>query len=78
MELVQCLRCFYQKKVECLADVNSCNFDMFKSYFHFMKDHGILLPPSQYEANFVSSEHHNDLIDQTIDTFSKFLDHYDY
>ena len=44
----------------------------FNQYFHFMKDHNILIPPSQYEANFVSSEHDDKIIQTTVDVFSKF------
>ena len=68
---------FTNQSVARLADVNACDLDMFKTYFHFMKDHGILLPPSQYEANFVSSEHSDELIEKTISTFTLFLEkHY--
>ena len=68
---------FTNQSVVRLADVNACDLDMFKTYFHFMKDHGILLPPSQYEANFVSSEHSDQLIEKTIDIFKLFLEkHY--
>ena len=34
---------FTNQSVARLADVNACDLDMFKTYFHFMKDHGILL-----------------------------------
>ena len=64
---------FNESKVNSLSDVNRCDFDMFKAYFHFMKDNGILLPPSQYEANFVSSEHNDAIIDKTIAIFNDFL-----
>ena len=41
--------------------------------FHFMKDNGILMPPSQYEANFVSSEHNQKVINKTLTVIDKFL-----
>ena len=56
-----------------LSDVSQCDMDQFKKYFHFMKTEGIIIPPSQYEANFVSSEHNDDVIDQTLNAFEKFL-----
>jgi len=31
-----------------------------------MKDSGVLLPPSQYEAWFVSAAHDDEVIDETI------------
>ena len=64
---------FNESEVNSLSDVNRCDFDMFKTYFHFMKDNGVLLPPSQYEANFVSSEHNDGIIDKTIAIFNDFL-----
>ena len=56
-----------------LNDVNKCDMDKFKDYFHFMKDHGVLLPPSQYEANFVSSEHNDEIIEKTVECFNLFV-----
>ena len=67
---------FFSAKIpQSLTDVSACNMDQFKQYFHFMKDHGILIPPSQYEANFVSSEHNNDVVDHTIKVFEKWVSH---
>ena len=49
---------------------------MFSRYFTAMRDRGILLPPSQFEAAFISSAHDVRDIDQTIqaaeDSFSAF------
>ncbi|MFT7621390.1 MAG: glutamate-1-semialdehyde 2,1-aminomutase [Myxococcota bacterium] len=52
--------------VATLADVQVCNFDHFKAYFHAMRDQGVSLPPSQYEANFVSTAHDASAIDFTL------------
>ena len=38
----------------------------FKRFFHGMLDRGVYLPPSQYEAAFLCSEHSPALIDQTL------------
>ena len=48
---------FRDKAPENLIEVNQCDFDMFSRFFKFMLDNGILLPPSQYEANFLSVKH---------------------
>ncbi len=39
----------------------------FAKFFHRMIEHGIYLPPSQFEAMFVSVAHGDDAIDATID-----------
>ena len=41
--------------------------DKFKAYFHGMLERGIYLPPSGYEANFVSMAHSADDIERTIE-----------
>ncbi|WP_428940551.1 glutamate-1-semialdehyde 2,1-aminomutase [Fontivita pretiosa] len=48
------------------ADAVACDRDRFKTFFHAMLDNGVYLPPSQFEAWFVSLAHSEDLIDQTI------------
>lgn len=45
-----------------LSDIN-----FFKSFFHAMLDRGIYLPPSQYEALFVSSAHSDADLSRTIE-----------
>ncbi|MEJ2344716.1 MAG: glutamate-1-semialdehyde 2,1-aminomutase [Gammaproteobacteria bacterium] len=47
--------------------VNSCNQDRFKLFFHGMLNEGIYLAPSAFEAGFVSSAHSAADIDATLD-----------
>jgi glutamate-1-semialdehyde 2,1-aminomutase len=42
------------------------NIKAFGKFFHAMLERGIYLPPSQYEALFVSAAHTDDDIDRTI------------
>jgi glutamate-1-semialdehyde 2,1-aminomutase len=49
------------------SDVSQCNFEQFNAYFHGMRDLGINLPPSQYEACFVSAAHDQIDIEGTLD-----------
>jgi glutamate-1-semialdehyde 2,1-aminomutase len=44
----------------------SCDTDAFAVFFRAMLDQGILLPPSQFETWFVSAEHDDNCIDETI------------
>ena len=58
---------FTAREIQNLDDVNHCNFDAFKQYFHNMLNAGIYLAPSQYEAGFISLAHDDSLIQQTLD-----------
>ncbi|NQZ66976.1 MAG: aminotransferase class III-fold pyridoxal phosphate-dependent enzyme, partial [Lentisphaeria bacterium] len=40
-----------------LDDVQGCDFDRFKDFYHKMLAAGIYLPPSQYECAFISAAH---------------------
>ncbi len=54
------------KNVSRFAQVQNCNLDRFKQFFHLMLDEGVYLAPSAYEAGFVSSKHTEQDIDDTI------------
>lgn len=45
----------------------ACNTQSFATFFHAMLNAGVYLPPSQFEAWFVSLAHSNDDIDATIE-----------
>ncbi|MEX1071113.1 MAG: glutamate-1-semialdehyde 2,1-aminomutase [Anaerolineales bacterium] len=47
--------------------VVSCDTNRFSEYFLTMLENGVYLPPSQFEANFVSLAHSNDVIDKTLE-----------
>jgi len=49
------------------ADVLQCNTVAFGKFFRAMLDRGVMLPPSQFEAWFISTAHTEGDIDQTID-----------
>ncbi|MEM9445092.1 MAG: glutamate-1-semialdehyde 2,1-aminomutase [Verrucomicrobiota bacterium] len=52
--------------IDNLNDVKAANLDQFKSFFHFMLDAGIYLPPSQFETCFLALAHGDDEIEQTL------------
>ena len=64
---------FSNQPIQNVDDVNACDMGMFNRYFHYLKDNGILIPPSQYEANFVSSEHSDDIVQYTIRVIAQFI-----
>jgi glutamate-1-semialdehyde 2,1-aminomutase len=49
------------------ADVTQCDTQAYGRFFRAMLDRGVMLPPSQFEAWFVSTAHTEGDIDQTID-----------
>ncbi len=49
-------------------DAKACDHDKFKAYFQGMLERGIYLPPSGYEANFVSLAHSDEDIERTIES----------
>ena len=56
------------ESVTTLADVEACDADRFKRFFHGMLDRGVYLAPSLFEAGFLSITHTTDILDRTVDT----------
>lgn len=48
-------------------DMQACDHDRFARFFHCMLDRGVWLPPSGYEAMFVSSAHDEEAIGHTLE-----------
>ena len=65
------------QKVESLSQVQSCatgnNGELFKRFFHAMLEAGVYLPPSPYEACFVSAAHDATAVEQTLEAARKAL-----
>ncbi len=55
------------RPVRNFADVSACDHERFGRWFHAMLERGIYLPPSGYEAWFVSMAHDADDIDRTVE-----------
>ena len=49
------------------ADASSQDTDVFKAFFHAMLDQGVYLPPSAYEAWFLSAAHDDRALQHVID-----------
>jgi glutamate-1-semialdehyde 2,1-aminomutase len=49
-------------------DAKESDTEAFARFFHLMRDAGVLLPPSQFEAWFVSAAHDDAVIDATLQT----------
>jgi len=58
---------FIDRPVRNLADAQAADHRRFATFFHAMLERGVHLPPSGYEAWFVSLAHDESAIDQTVD-----------
>jgi glutamate-1-semialdehyde 2,1-aminomutase len=53
--------------------VKQSNTHYYAAYFRKMLEHGVYMPPSQFEAAFVSLAHREDIITHTIEAASEAL-----
>jgi glutamate-1-semialdehyde 2,1-aminomutase len=59
---------FSQRRVRNFADAQACDHALFAKFFHAMLDRGVWLPPSGYEAMFLSAAHDDDAIATVIES----------
>lgn len=59
------------QKIESLFDVQQCNIELFKKFFHHALAEGIYFAPSAYEAGFLSSAHQEQEIQLTLNAVEK-------
>ena len=64
---------FCKGPVESFADVSRTDTEFFSRFFHGMLAEGVYLPPSAFEAWFVSHRHDDSVIQRTIDAADKVL-----
>jgi glutamate-1-semialdehyde 2,1-aminomutase len=55
-----------QREVTSFEQVQACDLQRFKHFFHGMLERGHYFAPSAFEAGFVSQAHEHDMIDRTI------------
>ncbi len=55
-----------QSQVNTYADVERCDTEQFKRFFHSMLKQGVYLAPSAFEAAFLSQAHDHEALDETI------------
>jgi glutamate-1-semialdehyde 2,1-aminomutase len=58
---------FTREKVETYAQATACDTAAFNRFFHAMRERGVYLAPSAFEAGFVSMAHDDSIIATTID-----------
>ena len=64
---------FTDRPVNGYADVMACDTEAFGRFFHFALDEGIYLPPSQFEAAFISGAHTEADMDRLAEVVRGFL-----
>ncbi len=57
---------FSGRPINSFAEAKSSRHDLYPSYFWSVLDRGVYLPPSAFEANFVSLSHGQDDVDATL------------
>ncbi|UCG89496.1 MAG: glutamate-1-semialdehyde 2,1-aminomutase [Gemmatimonadota bacterium] len=57
---------FTDRPVHDFMDAEACDHDLYAKFFRQMLDRGVWLPPSGYEAMFVSSAHDDRAIDRVV------------
>lgn len=60
------------KEVRTYDDVKKCDVNRFNRYFEHMLKSGFNLPPSQFEALFLSVQHKESHIDAFLKAFEEF------
>ena len=61
-----------EARIRSADDLDIVDRKIYGEYFQHMLKNGIYLPPSQFEAFFVSAAHSEEDISRTIEAFSKF------
>ncbi len=64
---------FTDREVTDFESAKTSNTQRFNRFFHSMLDQGIYLPPSQFEAAFLSAAHTESDIERTVDAAAKAL-----
>jgi len=65
---------FNDKEVQNFDDAKTCDLDRFSAFYNGMRQNGIYIAPSQFEALFISSAHETEHIETTIKAAEKVFD----
>jgi glutamate-1-semialdehyde 2,1-aminomutase len=56
---------FTDRDVACFEDAKTCDLELFSSFYKGMRQQGVYIAPSQFEALFISTAHADEHIDAT-------------
>jgi glutamate-1-semialdehyde 2,1-aminomutase len=65
---------FNDKEVKNFDDAKTCDLDRFSAFYNGLRQNGIYIAPSQFEALFISIAHDTEHIDRTIEVAEEVLD----
>lgn len=60
-----------KKEIKCLEDVIETDSNRYTIYFNTLLDNGVMVPPSKYEAHFLSIEHKKEELEKTLECIDK-------
>jgi glutamate-1-semialdehyde 2,1-aminomutase len=63
----------HEGPVRTFDEASACDTERFGAYFRHLLERGVYLPPSQFEAMFVSTAHGDDEIDRTVEAAAEFF-----
>lgn len=64
---------FGSRQVSNMTEAQQCNGQLFGNFFRYMFDHGVYIPPLQWEAWFISNAHTEENLMKTSDLVVAFL-----
>ena len=64
---------FTDHEVASFNDAKTCDLELFAGFYQGMRDQGIYIAPSQFEALFISTAHGDDHIDATVNAAEQVL-----
>ncbi|MEE4264417.1 MAG: glutamate-1-semialdehyde 2,1-aminomutase [Desulfobacteraceae bacterium] len=64
---------FTDQDVTCFEDAKTCDLELFSSFYQGMRQQGVYIAPSQFEALFLSTAHTDEYIDATANAAEKVL-----
>ena len=65
---------FTDQDVACFDDAKTCDLELFSSFYQGMRQQGVYIAPSQFEALFLSTAHADEHIDATVNAAAQVLE----
>jgi glutamate-1-semialdehyde 2,1-aminomutase len=68
---------FTDQDVVCFDDAKNCDLELFSNFYQGMRQQGVYIAPSQFEALFLSTAHADEHIDATVNAVEQVLKNLD-
>ena len=63
----------FRNSPSCFEDAKTCDLELFSSFYQGMRQQGVYIAPSQFEALFLSTAHADEHIDATANAAEQVL-----